>query len=243
LASIIIEEALRLKESNMSSVAFFFCQNDGQRSTFSSIAKALLTQLLRQNPMLLPYLYDECLESRTVTLSSPQQCSKLLESALQAFQETFIIVDGIDACEERGIKQILQFFASVIAIANSSAESGCFRCLFISREIDDMKKLVYRADVLRLTDQHSEPDIREYTISQSIKIQKKFAITEAAREHIVKVVCKRAERTFLSAVVLFAKLYSKSTVEALSKELRPDSFPPEMVTTSVYATDLDSNMN
>ena len=171
MASIIIEEALKIKESKAaSSVAFFFCKNDGKRSTFSSIAKAVLKQMLCQNPIILPYLYDECIESRTFTPSSSQQCSKLLGTALQAVPRTSIIVDGIDACDEHERNKILQFFSS--AIDKSSAGSGNLRCLFISQEFDDTTKVLPRADVLRLTDQHSEPDIREYAINQSIKSRK-----------------------------------------------------------------------
>jgi hypothetical protein len=193
----------------------------------------MLKQMLRQNPIILPYLYDECLESRTVTPSSSQQCSKLLGTVLQAVPRTSIIVDGIDACEEHERNKILQFFSSVID--KSSTESGNLRCLFISQELDDMKEALGKADILRLTDQHSEQDIRHYAMMQSIAIQEKFGITEAAREHIFKVVCARAKGTFLSADIFLAKLYRESTLDGLSNELGPDSFTPEMLTARVYA--------
>lgn len=222
LASIIIEQALKLSESEPArSVAFFFCPSDGLRNTFSQIAKALLAQLLRQNPVLLPYLYDEYLKSDVVTSMSPKKCSHLLRKALRAVSKTVIIVDGIDACEEREREMLLRFFTSTID--QSNIETSNLRCMFISRGLVDVIEQLPMARVLELNERHVRVDIREYAIYRSRSIQKRFSLSEAEREDIVNPVCKSADLSFLQARNDLDRLYRQETKNDLFDELYLDT--------------------
>jgi hypothetical protein len=135
-------------------------------------------------------------------------------------QKTSIIVDGIDACEERERKKLLQFFTSTID--QSNIESANLRCLFISQELADIKEALPMACVLRLKEPHSKLDIREYTNYHSKRIQRKFELSEAAREDIVRLVFERDDLTFLLIRNDLRNLYYQDTLEGLFNGLGLD---------------------
>jgi hypothetical protein len=206
-------------------LAFFYCRDqDGQRNKFTSVVKAILAQLLRQNPIILPYLYDECLKSAKVTLASSQDCIKLLGTVLQAVPQTFLIIDGIDECEQKERRAILNFFTSVIA--SDDIKPGKLRGLFVSQELSDIETALHMAESLRLTEDHSELDIRNFAVKWAMRIQGRFTqMPDPAREHIVKLVCDGAGGMFLFAKLVLENLYDQENLENVYKELHPDTFP------------------
>jgi hypothetical protein len=206
-------------------LAFFYCRDkDEQRNKLTSVAKAMLAQLLCQTPGILPYLYDECLKSVKVTLASLQDCIRLLRIVLQAAPQTFLIIDGIDECEQRERKAILNFFIS--AITSDDIKPGKLRGLFVSQELSDVKTALHMAEPLRLTRGHSELDIRNFAVKWAVRIQERFnRMPAAAREHIVKLVCDGADGMFLFAKLVLQNLHDQENLENVYRELHPDTFP------------------
>jgi hypothetical protein len=230
LASVLVEDCSRVVElSKDVSFAFFYCRDkDEQRNKFVSIAKSMLSQLLRQQPAILPYLYDECLKSAKVTLTSPQDCIKLLGTVLQAVTQTFLIVDGIDECEPKERKAMLNFFTSTIT--GDDIAPGKVRALFISQQLNDIMAGLHMADSIQLTKDHIELDIRDFAVKRALEIQNKFNLMpdpmpDPAREHIVKLVCDGADGMFLFAKLVLQNLYDQRNLVNVYKELHPDAFP------------------
>jgi hypothetical protein len=225
LASVIIEECLNLTQSKKDkiSLAYFYCKDqDDQRSKFTSVTKAMLAQLLQQNPEILVYLYDECLKSAKVTLASPQDCIKILGAVLQAVPKTFIVIDGIDECEQKERKAMLNYFVSAI----NDADAGKVRGLFVSQELIDLKTALHSFETLRLSEEHSKLDIRNYAIKWSFEIQKRFKLMpDVAREHIVQLVCQGSDGMFLFAKLVLDNFYSQQNLENVYREMGPDIFP------------------
>jgi hypothetical protein len=226
LASVLIEECSRMvRLSKDLSFAFFYCRDkDEQRNKFASVAKSMLAQLLRQQPVILPYLYDECLKSAKVTLSSSQDCIRLLGTVLQAVPQTFLIVDGIDECEQKERKAMLNFFTSTIT--SDDIAPGKVRALFISQQLSDIMTGLHMADSMQLTKNHIELDIRNFAVKRAFEIQKKFnLIPDLAREHIVKLVCDGADGMFLFAKLVLQNLRDQENMDNVYMELHPDTFP------------------
>jgi hypothetical protein len=225
LASVIIEELLKLAESKKDkiSLAYFYCRDqDGQRNKFPGVAKAMLAQLLQQNPDILAYLYDECLKSAKVTLASPHDCVKLLGAVLQAVPQSFIIIDGIDECEQKERRAILNFFVSAI----NNCEPGKIRGFFISQELNDIKTALHNPEILRLNEEYSKLDIRNYTMKRASDIQERFRLMpDEARDHIVQLVCEGSDGMFLFAKLVLENFYGQQSLEDVYKEMRPDVFP------------------
>jgi hypothetical protein len=181
------------------SIAYFYCKDkDNQRNKFQSVVKLIIAQLLRQNPGILSYLYDQCLKSGKVTLVSNGDCSKILTTILRAVSKIFIIVDGIDECEEQERRLILKYFTSFIT--DNNLELGKIRVCFINQVLSDIKVALRMAETLTLTEEHSKLDIKNYAVRWTTKIQQRFSkMPDAAKEHIVNKVCEGACRMFLFA--------------------------------------------
>ena len=207
------------------SVIYFYCKDkDNHRNKFHSVVKSIITQLLTQNPGILSYLYDQCLESGKVILASNGDCSKILATVLQAVTKTFIVVDGLDECEEQERRLILKYFTSLTT--DNNLEPGKIRVCFISQAISDIKVALRMAETLTLTEEHSKLDIKNYAIWWTTKIQQRFPMMpDAAKEHIVNKVCEGACRMFLFARLVLENLYGQENLESIYHGLRPDTFP------------------
>jgi hypothetical protein len=187
LTSLIIEERLKITRSTI----FFYCKyNDVQRRTFLAIARSLLAQLLSKHDDLLPYLHDRCISSGQVSLVSSQTCTELLKTCLDTVPQTYIIIDGIDECEVSERKNILSFFTSLIA---SDATPGRLRGLFVSQNESDIRNLLRKASILRLTERHNKSDIEAYTTHWLGKIERKFGISDATQKYIKAAVCNGSD--------------------------------------------------
>ena len=159
-----------------------------------------------------------------MTLESAQDCVKILGTVLLAVPKTFIIIDGIDECELRERKAILNFF--ILAINKDSNAPEKLRGLFVSQELSDIKTMLRSPETLRLNEDHSMSDIKNYAIKWSFRIQERFQqMPNAAREHIVKLVCEGADGMFLFAKLVLENLYGQQNLESVYKELHPDTFP------------------
>jgi hypothetical protein len=184
----------------------------------------MLSQLLRQQPTILPYLYDECLKSAKATLTSPQDCIRLLGTILQAVPQTFLIFDGIDECEPKERKSLLKFFTSTIT--NDDTVPGKVRGLFISQQLSDIMTGLHVADSIQLTKDHIELDIRNFAVKWALEIQKKFNLMpDPVREYIVKLVSESADGMFLFAKLVLQNLHDQENMDNVYKELHPDTFP------------------
>ena len=142
-------------------------------------------------------------------------------TVLKAIPKTFIIIDGIDECDSKERKSILDFFSLAI-----SEDEGNLRVLFVSQELNDVKTALHEAETLRLNEEHVMHDVRNYTIKTSLKIQERFPkMPDKAREHIIKLVCDGAEGMFLFAKLVLENLHDQASLEDVYKELKPDTFP------------------
>lgn len=139
--------------------------------------------------LLLSYLYDQCISSGQVSLVSSQLCIELLETSLKTLPKTLIILDGIDECEITERKAIISFFTTIIG---GDSTVGKLRGLFVSQDENDIRKLLKKASLVRLTDGHKS-DIDTYTTHWSIRIREKFDLPSATQEYIWSAVSEGSE--------------------------------------------------
>lgn len=232
LASVIIERAQSVLDSASMinphipvSLAYFYCGDvDTHKNTFSSVAKALLAQIFLQNsdrPEILAFFYDECVKSWKSTLESPQECGAMLEIMLNTFPRAFIIIDGVDKCQSQERKAIMKFFIS--AINKNSADSGKLRCLFISRDLDDIRNGLEGSAILHLTEKHVKRDIENYVVWYTLEIEKKHhGMPQDAKDYIVRSICEGSDGMFLFAKLVLENLNAQSNLEDVYMELQQD---------------------
>jgi hypothetical protein len=209
-------------------LTYFYCTDrEGEKNTFSSLAKSLLAQILKQNaekPEIVAFLHEECLKSCKATLGSHQDCVNILGTLLNALDKTFIIIDGLDECELKERKSILKFFLS--AIEKNSAVPGKLRCLFVSQDLKDIRNGLKDAGILHLTEKHVLQDIRNYAVRYTLKIGEVHkGLPQPAKDYIVKLVCEGSDGMFLFAKLVLKNLYAQKNLQDIYNELREDVFP------------------
>jgi hypothetical protein len=172
-------------------VAYFYCKHqDDQRNNYLAVATAILAQLLYQNHDLLPYMYDQYLNSGQASLVSARLCNELLKTMLATMSNTYLIIDGIDECAKEERKAILSLFTFII---EADATPGRLRGMFVSQDENDIKILLRAASAVRLSESDIARDIESYSIHWSLKIQQKFELSPNEQKFIVAEVCKRAQ--------------------------------------------------
>jgi hypothetical protein len=192
LASLIVEELQKLRLAHEITLGFFYCKHkDAQRSTFSTVARGILAQLLRQNEDLLPYLFEKASMSGEVVLESPALTKELLETALKSSERVYIVLDGLDECDPHEKKAIISWFQSVTA-SLPETELDSIRCLFISQDDGEVGKLLSKIPAIRIKPEDTRLDIQAYTTIWSKKIQDKFDLVDDRREAILSSVAERA---------------------------------------------------
>jgi hypothetical protein len=189
LASLIIEKAAKI--SNVQ-VMYFYCKNaDALRDTFIAVARGVLIQLLRQNKNLLSYLYEKSSSSGESCLETITLAKEILETALKSPDKVFIIIDGIDECSRLEKRAIVSWFKALVE-ATTETDPGRIRCLFISQDEGEIRKLLKSVSEIQIRLEDNKDDIRHYIDHKAVEIKEKFGLTFTATEDICNMVCNRA---------------------------------------------------
>lgn len=116
-------------------VAYYFCNshNDGGNPC-NQILRSLVLQLLRQHLDLPPHVCENY--TNRGYNPSMQQLRKLLPELLDTIPAIRIIIDGLDECQEKMQKQVMQ---ELLCLCTSS--DGHCKILFSSREVLRLVKL------------------------------------------------------------------------------------------------------
>jgi hypothetical protein len=170
LASTAIDDC---QEDPEACTAYFYCKHgDPQRTTFISIIKTLLRQLLSSQHALLPWCYDQFVSSDQLS-PSERICKEMIRMALLNIDKTFIIVDGVDECEPKERKPLLSFIGQMISECESRAP-GKLRVMLTSRDEPDIRKYLTTFVELRMRPDDNERDMKRFIRGWCQKIKEKF---------------------------------------------------------------------
>lgn len=158
--------------------SYFYCHYDNQRAnTAVGILRGLIDQLLDEFPLLLPPCHTKHSTSGEPSLRSLSIAKQLFENFCSTVPKLFIIVDGLDECEQYERKQLLETFMEVI-IQSEADEPGKLRVLFVSQNYPDIRrglekeKLIPKIVALSASD--NEGDIQTYVRGWVHRISIKF---------------------------------------------------------------------
>ncbi len=161
LALIIIEKS-RLLLSTI--VAYFYCKyKNRERNTFVIVVRALLLQLSTQSKdsNLLQVLYKASIDSKEEALESQVLYITLLTIALSTLKDTIhLVIDGLNKYDLLEKKKIISCITSIL---KDDKEPGRIRVLFISQLKAEIRSLLCKASIIRITESDSYNDITEYT--------------------------------------------------------------------------------
>jgi hypothetical protein len=200
----VVDEAKKLIPEP--TVLYFYCKHDhSDRDNFTSIARTLLAQLLKQDSDLLGYFYETCCKSGQSTLTSRDLIDDLLKFALDGCPSAYIILDGIDECQRDERKDIVNWFREYVQNLPPQDPSGYtpdrVHCLFVSQSDGARRDFQGLASVTVAAD-NNEGDIEDYSRTEMRKLRIKFAeMTDSDAEKIVASVSTSADGKCVSSLL------------------------------------------
>lgn len=199
LASRIVDEVRILQTSSSgastrdTSTAFFYCKHkDTSRNSFLAVAKGLLSQLLNQNKHLVQYFYEKSSNCGETSLHTRVLAGELLRVALSCSKRTYIVVDGLDECDTKERKHIVEFFRNTVE-ALPVADMDSIRCLFVSQDDREARKDLSNIPSINICPSDTKHDIHSFVMIWKDKIERKFGDLQGTRYDIAKIVTAKAQ--------------------------------------------------
>ena len=191
LASLVVEEATKLLGATV--LYFYFRHGDPQRSSFTAIAKSLIAQTLIKDDLLYSYLFGAATDSKKPMLDTRKLAGELLDVCLKAVGKTYIVLDGLDECEEIEEKAIVDWFRKYVEQSATSNPQEPVRCVFFSQADSCTTSLLSKLPTLQITRSDNYADISYYSTQRARDIQAKFQCSDDEKLMISRSVTERAE--------------------------------------------------
>jgi hypothetical protein len=185
------------RQDNSVSTAFFYCHHeDPQRTSFMSILKAIIAQLLTIDHVLLPWCYEQFAGSNQLSLIDEKICTDMLTSILLSNDRTFVVLDGLDECEQKDRRLILSFFSRVVSVCESH-DPGKLCVMFVSRDEHDIRRALYASSEITITPADNEGDMKRFIKIWCQRIREKFEeLDQAEIDYISESTFHRADGEF-----------------------------------------------
>ncbi|XPS93405.1 hypothetical protein M3J09_002762 [Ascochyta lentis] len=225
LASTIIENSCKLPQAK---VCFFYCRStDDEHHAFVRVARAMLSQLMAGNDLLMQYLYDFATRSGEAMLSSETAAQNLLDTALKSCdkdQKVYVIVDGLDECNREERKVITTWFKNQIHNV-LTRDLGLLRCLFVSQDDGYARKDLSDCSSIKLTSEDTRSDIKAFCDAWQDLIAERFKPFDLKTYNISNMVATKSQGMFLYAKLVTWNLHEQPNRKCVYDELQPEMLP------------------
>jgi hypothetical protein len=127
------------------------------------LLRTITAQIIRRRHDLLPYVYDEYVKHGAIP--SLKKVRELLEVMMQSSGTIYLILDGLDECEDGDQKKILAELANLAQIhSDSTSTVASLKILVCSRETKSISRKLTKAPKVSLTKQRDpvERDISTF---------------------------------------------------------------------------------
>ncbi|XDG07697.1 hypothetical protein ABKA04_007312 [Annulohypoxylon sp. FPYF3050] len=227
LMSTVIEKLLESRNLTVkkSCVAYFYFKykQPGKRS-FSDLLRAILDQLIDQDPDMSDHLFDEISILEGTRAPSAEILMKLIKAVLESYHISYIVLDGLDECDKKEAKKSVEWFLSLMN-SGSRESSATLRILFCGQRDGILDKLLENQPSISVEASGHVEDIRRYCRKRCERIQEKFDISVAMKEDIFSRVMDGAQGMFLYARVVLENLLNQTRLAGLKQEMEPSTFP------------------
>lgn len=118
---------------------YFYCREGHVgATTCTGILKGLIAQMVNHCEDLVPTCHDELSKMSETILTSEDTAKKLLDLFCKIIPKQFIVIDGIDECEEMQRSNLLRIVTTIVKACDESPSCGKPRVLCISRKLGDI---------------------------------------------------------------------------------------------------------
>ena len=173
LASLIVEESQALAAPKNLKVIYFYCRHgDLERNSFVAMARCFLRDLLNADDQVTAHIYEAAVDSKEPYLRTQNHSRDLLNICLKAVGRTYIILDGLDECEEAEQKHIAEWLRKYVEDSASGQDSS--KCVFISQDCHSTRSSLGKLPSIRITSAENRTDIESYCAWWSQRIKAAF---------------------------------------------------------------------
>ncbi|KAK1773860.1 hypothetical protein QBC45DRAFT_62980 [Copromyces sp. CBS 386.78] len=225
LMSTVIEKLLDSKPAGVA-VAFFYFRHsqdneNTSRGTFDNLLRALLYQLIDQNPDLTDSITNMSGNDR-LRLDSTSVLQDLVRKAVGTHM-TYLVLDGLDECQSDEERNIIEWLLGLV-----QSVLGLRVMLAGQRDNVTDRLLSSQPSISLDTATEHHHDITEYCQKVAEEIRRDFNAEPSLKNTIAKLVSDGAKGMFLYAKVVLQHLLAQPSVEHLEKELKPEVFPDNL---------------
>ncbi|KAL5380194.1 hypothetical protein DPSP01_007994 [Paraphaeosphaeria sporulosa] len=213
--------------------SYFYCHYEGQGcNTAVDVLKGLMHQLLDQYPDMLPPCHTKRTGSGEPVLRSIERAKKLFEDFCSIPEKMFIIIDGLDECEQLERKQLLDFLVGMVTQCDTS-EPGKLRVMVVSQEYGDIKRALHNPSsskivpsIVSMSETDNRHDIHNYVRIWVDRIAVKHEpFDDEAKEYLHNLTVARAKGMFLYAKLVMDNLFQQPTRGDLLDAVSENNFP------------------
>ena len=152
---------------------YFYCkQSDESRNNFGELCRSLASQLIRNSPVCLEYMYTKVLSTGAARSTSKGALQDIIHDLVGCHSDLYICVDGLDECEEAERKEILSLISRLVQTHPDARP----RVLVAACAERDIEQSLRKSSHLELTKLHLHSDITTYLRMTADELSKKWPI-------------------------------------------------------------------
>ncbi|KAK4163147.1 hypothetical protein QBC43DRAFT_379444 [Cladorrhinum sp. PSN259] len=236
LASTVIDYFKSDKDTLGGNLAFFYFKHQPQKASHKPLGgmlRAIVTQLLNQDHALLGPLQQKCGPLSKSDVVQEPFLKELGRDCLILQQRCWIILDGLDECDEPRTCQADKLKALQVIewllrkVLPAGPTDYCpIRVLFCAQRDGyiDQKLAPYPSINLDTTNSHIH-NVQQYVNLMTAEVKARFSLDRSMESWIAHKVATTAKGMFLYAKVVLNNLLSQDSVAELKDELSGEHFP------------------
>lgn len=113
-----------------------------------------------------------------LTLTTEDMAKQLLELLCKSIPKQFIIIDGLDECDQTQRGNALKIINSIVKVCDETSNLGKPRVLFVSRKLGDIERSLADAIHMEIARNDNCEDIEVFVHHRTEHLREKFDLGE-----------------------------------------------------------------
>lgn len=173
-------------------VVYFYMKHEHPKDTHNSFLRAMMEQIISRDSVLSDHLFHELTSIEGMQLRSTKCLELLITTALETYQRSFIVIDGLDEAAPGEAAKSLNWLLSLVN-DGIKEPTASIRVLCSGRRDGLLDSLLSNQPAITLesSPEHNK-DILKYCEHMSAQIQQSLDIPSTMRDEIVSKVADQA---------------------------------------------------
>lgn len=171
---------------------FYFEHSQPKKDTHNSLLRAILEQIASRDCLFANHLFDKLTSVEGTELRSTKCLESLIATALETYQQSFIIVDGLDEASPREATKSLNWLLSLVN-GRIKDPAASVRVLCSGRRDGLLDSLLSNQPAITLeSSSEHKKDILKYCVHMSGEIRRNLEISPEMEKEVISKVSTQA---------------------------------------------------